>query len=252
MVLRRAISRIIGRPLYAVVDVGPAAVPAPLPPPLGVLPPLAVAAPPGPEPPPPRMPTQAVVRQWGRAAEPGTLKMWVASPPFASRRVELFSPGECADIVAMHETRSVTEQNLGDWRSHHAFWLADGDDTKWVFDRLRVGVAEYNEAFDYELTDDPGALQLTRYRPGHHYNWHMDLGAGTKSLRKLSISVELSTGYDGGGLEIFYWHSGPMRVPLGRGDAVIYPAFAIHRVPAIRSGERWSLVAWFCGPKPLR
>ena len=212
--------------------------------------PMPPVQPPRPSAPPQLIPTQVVAAP--APTEPGALKPWVANPPFAFRRSELFSPGECADILALHTGLTVTEQHLGDWRAHHAFWVSEHENTAWIFDRLRMGLAEYNEGYGLELTDDPGALQLTRYRPGHHYNWHMDLGGGAKSLRKVSISVELSSGYEGGGLEIFYWHSGPMQVRLAPGDALIYPAFAVHRVPAIRLGERWSLVAWFCGPRPLR
>ena len=37
-----------------------------------------------------------------------------------------------------------------------------------------------------------GQLQLTRYAKDQLYNWHMDLGEGPMSLRKISVVVELA------------------------------------------------------------
>ena len=62
-----------------------------------------------------------------------------------------------------------------------------------------------------------GQLQLTRYAKDQLYNWHMDLGEGPMSLRKISVVVELAGGYDGGGIEVFYGEGTGNRIALGRG-----------------------------------
>ena len=56
-----------------------------------------------------------------------------------------------------------------------------------------------------------GQLQLTRYAKDQLYNWHMDLGAGAMSLRKISqVVVDLATGgYDGGGDRGLLWRGSP-------------------------------------------
>jgi PKHD-type hydroxylase len=94
-----------------------------------------------------------------------------------------------------------------------------------------------------------GALQLTRYQPRQHFNWHMDLGPGPMSRRKISLVAELGGKYTGGGIEVFY--GGANRVPLARGDVLLFPSFIMHRALPVTSGERWSLVAWLLGDTPF-
>jgi PKHD-type hydroxylase len=98
-----------------------------------------------------------------------------------------------------------------------------------------------------------GQLQLTRYAKDQLYNWHMDLGAGAMSLRKISVVVELGAGdYDGGGIEVFYGEGTGNRMALGQGDALIFPSFIMHRALPVQSGTRWTLVSWLIGREPLQ
>jgi PKHD-type hydroxylase len=98
-----------------------------------------------------------------------------------------------------------------------------------------------------------GQLQLTRYAKDQLYNWHMDLGAGEMSLRKISIVVELGAGgYGGGGIEVFYGENTNNRIALGQGDALIFPSFIMHRALPVQSGTRWTLVSWLTGPQSLK
>jgi len=96
-------------------------------------------------------------------------------------------------------------------------------------------------------------LQLTRYATGQLYNWHMDLGAGAMSRRKISLVVELAAGgYDGGGIEVFYGEGTGNRIALGQGDALVFPSFIMHRALPVQSGTRWTLVSWLNGRAPLQ
>src|SRR5271157_256923 len=118
--------------------------------------------------------------------------------------------------------------------------------------RLWEVTALYNSRYGFELFGETGQLQLTRYAKDQLYNWHMDLGAGAMSLRKISVVVELAAvGYDGGGIEIFYGEETGDRVVLGQGDALIFPSFIMHRALPVQSGTRWTLVSCLTGPKPL-
>jgi len=97
-----------------------------------------------------------------------------------------------------------------------------------------------------------GQLQLTRYAAGQLYGWHMDLGSGAMSLRKISVVVELAGGgYNGGGIEVFYGEGSGNRIALGQGDALLFPSFIMHRALPVQSGTRWTLVSWLTGPEPL-
>jgi PKHD-type hydroxylase len=115
-------------------------------------------------------------------------------------------------------------------------------------------VQVYNYNYGFDLTKDIGQAQLTRYRPGQHYEWHMDLGSGQPSLRKITAVVELTARHSmkGGGIEIFYGQSGVNKVDLDIGDVVIFPSFIMHRASVVDNGTRWSLVLWLNGARPFR
>jgi Rps23 Pro-64 3,4-dihydroxylase Tpa1-like proline 4-hydroxylase len=67
-------------------------------------------------------------------------------------------------------------------------------------------VGLYNSKYGFGLSDDLGQAQLTRYRSGQHYEWHMDLGSRQLRLRKITAVAELAPKglTKGGGLEIFF------------------------------------------------
>jgi PKHD-type hydroxylase len=125
-------------------------------------------------------------------------------------------------------------------------------ETDWIFARIWEVASLYNSRYGFELFEEMGQLQLTRYAMDQLYNWHMDLGAGAMSLRKISVVVELAAGgYDGGGIEGFYGERTANRIALGQGDALIFPSFIMHRALPVRSGTRWTLVSWLTGGAPM-
>ena len=98
-------------------------------------------------------------------------------------------------------------------------------------------------------------VQLSRYTLGQFYNKHVDFNgnSNTKSYtRKLSMSVQLSdeNSYEGGDLIIFY--SGEKYIaPKVKGTVIVFDSRLTHEVTPITKGERYSLVKWFHGDKPL-
>jgi PKHD-type hydroxylase len=138
-------------------------------------------------------------------------------------------------------------------RESDLFWIPCIPDTEWIFTRLWNVVTYYNVKYGFDLSDDIGQAQLTRYRPGQHYDWHMDLGPEQLSLRKITAVVELAPRdlVKGGGLEIFYSDSGENKVDLDAGDIVMFPSFVMHRASMVKSGTRWSFVLWLNGRRPL-
>ena len=82
------------------------------------------------------------------------------------------------------------------------------------------------------------------------YDWHDDiLEDKTDTMRKLSISVQISNGneYEGGELEIV---TPPINfiAPKKKGTIIIFPSFLVHRVKEVTKGNRISLVLWIDGP----
>jgi PKHD-type hydroxylase len=169
-----------------------------------------------------------------------------------------FAADECERIVAFHHEaeplRSVMPQHNGSFiRDSHLFWMPRTVETGWIFDRIWDLATLYNSRYGFDLCPEIGQLQLTRYAPGQLYDWHMDLGPGPMSLRKISVIVELAAGaYEGGGIEVFYGEKAVNRILLNRGDVLIFPAFIMHRALSVTAGTRWSLVSWLLGPAPFR
>jgi PKHD-type hydroxylase len=88
--------------------------------------------------------------------------------------------------------------------------------------------------------------QVYYYPTGGFLDWHMDIGKGFMSTRKLGITLQLSeeSEYDGGDLEFMTSE----KAPRARGAVVIFPTYMMHRVSKVTRGERYSLVSWAHGP----
>ncbi|MCL4798256.1 MAG: 2OG-Fe(II) oxygenase [Burkholderiales bacterium] len=159
---------------------------------------------------------------------------------------------ECDRVIALGEAAHAEAGRVEDgpsrYRVSRIAWLAPSPDTEWLFHRLAVLFAEANRHYGLELVGFVDALQYTVYGAGQHFDWHLDLGPGSTSARKLSMSIQLShpDDYAGGGLEFV---SVPLRAEASRrGTAIIFPSFLAHRVTAVTRGIRRSLVGWAYGP----
>jgi PKHD-type hydroxylase len=162
------------------------------------------------------------------------------------------SAEECARVIALGDAlpRSTGRVEVGEetYRVGHIAWLEPAPDTHWLYHKLGLLFDEQARAYGFELTGFADALQYTMYGPGQHFDWHMDLGPGPTSVRKLSMTLQLSDGgqYEGGALEFLNAPGLPQMRPAG--SAIFFPSYLAHRVAPITSGTRRSLVAWGCGP----
>ncbi|MGD8574046.1 MAG: 2OG-Fe(II) oxygenase [Gammaproteobacteria bacterium] len=120
----------------------------------------------------------------------------------------------------------------------------------WVFNRLEEALLRLNENYRFDLHGFFEGYQVASYSSGGHYDWHVDIGTGPFSTRKLSLSVQLSDAseYDGGELEFM---STDELAPRAIGSLVAFPSFLAHRVRPVTRGTRHSLVSWISGP-PFR
>ena len=169
-----------------------------------------------------------------------------------------FSCDECDKIIGMHRDHDLVfgriPSGTGLVRNSDLFWIPCNIKTQWIFSRLSKVIEQYNARYGFQLAPDIGQAQLTRYRPGQHYDWHMDLGPNQSSLRKITVVVELTSQaqIEGGGLEVFYGESQDNRLALDIGDVAVFPSFVMHRASIVNSGVRWSLVLWLNGLTPLK
>jgi|TARA_R100000426_G_C4823630_1_gene111671 PKHD-type hydroxylase len=118
-------------------------------------------------------------------------------------------------------------------------------------DQMLVVLAVYaNQTFDFNVTGLLERPQLLRYSEGSKgYDWHLDIGTGDASTRKISLSIILNNDYEGG--ELAFFSEGSQMMKADSGVAVAFPSFLPHKVMPVTKGERWSLVAWFAG-EPFR
>ena len=166
-----------------------------------------------------------------------------------------FTPEECRRIVALGDARQqlgalVDEgEERAKYRSGEVAWLEPDEGAHWLYHKLALLFSEVNQHYDFELLGMLHAPQYATYRPGHHFDWHIDIGAGAASLRKLSLSVQLTDGaeYCGGDLQ-FPFPGLSVEGQREVGTAIIFPSYMAHRVSPVTSGVRRSLVAWACGP----
>ena len=170
-----------------------------------------------------------------------------------------FDPLECDAIIGLAEAAGHAQAGLvqgrtdGDMRRARIAWLDDAGEAGWVFDRIAEITADANRRrFDFALTEFAERMQAAAYDAGDagHFDWHMDHGAGPLAARrKLTFVAQLSRGsaYEGGDLEIAMGGR-TETLSRARGDAVLFPAFLLHRVTPVTAGTRRSLTLWAHGP----
>jgi PKHD-type hydroxylase len=180
-------------------------------------------------------------------------------------RENVFTREECAQILAplddgtaqgaratIREGRDIVPAI----RASRVHWLPMVPVYAWIWHRLAEVCLAVNQAtYQFELTGFVDMLQVTTYTATEagHYTWHMDCGPGHMRVRKLSLSIQLShpLDYDGGLLEL---HHGATYEAMSKrqGTAIVFPAYALHRVTPVTRGTRHALVAWCCGHGPYR
>lgn len=130
-------------------------------------------------------------------------------------------------------------------------WLdSDRSETHWLYDKLMNFAQIANrEIWNFDLVSTVDSIQYTEYNEGGgHYDYHLDIGAGSASLRKLSLVVQLSdpNDYSGGTLELLRGKH-PEALPNNKGAVLIFPSYLMHRVTPVTRGLRRSLVIWVGG-----
>jgi PKHD-type hydroxylase len=133
-------------------------------------------------------------------------------------------------------------------RSSNAF-IPLSQETEWIYKKIHKIAVEVNDFYNFNLSDFGEDLQFAKYSLGEFYNFHEDIGSGYSSLRKLTLSVNLTedTDYDGGTIDFFT--GGKVHTTSKQlGSVVVFPSYVPHRVRKITNGERYSLTSWIHGP----
>ncbi len=144
------------------------------------------------------------------------------------------------------------EKSTKEVRSSKIKWIPHTKEWNWLYHKFQEMITEANdELWKFDIHDVIENIQYTEYHATDdgHYDWHQDIGPGEASLRKISLTVQLTedSAYEGGDLEIWNGGSNHDKTPRGSGIVIIFPSYMMHRVTPVTGGIRRSLVLWVGG-----
>ncbi len=162
----------------------------------------------------------------------------------------------CDQIIKDGELLTIKKAKIADGnddnRSSDISWLNDKELQTTLSYFIKSANDESNWNFSLKEFED---LQFTIYNEGDHYNWHTDNHVKpyrNNTIRKLSFTLCLNDGYEGGDFSICDPHPKPdlsvtTKFKLKKGDMIIFPSHVWHKVDKITKGTRKSLVGWVVG-----
>lgn len=155
-------------------------------------------------------------------------------------------PAQAGEIESTQDAETRNE-----YRRSTIRWMHWQDSTHWIYERLGNLLNEANEVWGFDLVGFGESIQYTEYHSEVEgtYDWHIDVGHGMLSTRKISIVVQLDdpSSYDGGDFMIKRG-SGEEVFPKIKGAVMMFPSFLLHRVSPVTRGLRRSAVLWATGP----
>ena len=133
-------------------------------------------------------------------------------PKLRDKEVGVMAPTEiskdiCQKIIELHkDSRNVSVQgkiqqdnsNIVNVNVRQTEVFIIHECHEWV-DELILNCAKLaNDQFDFAVTGLFERPQLLKYSaPSNGYDWHLDIGMGDSSTRKISISILLNDDYEG-------------------------------------------------------
>jgi PKHD-type hydroxylase len=158
------------------------------------------------------------------------------------------------DVGELPFSKATTFANDDDksMRSSSVKWIPQDEKWQWLYEKLmQLAVDANKELWNFDLISAPELIQYTEYYASEegHYDWHQDIGPGVGSLRKVSITVQLSDSdeYEGGDLQLWYGGNSSINAERGAGVVVVFPSYMMHRVSKVTKGTRRSFVLWVGG-----
>jgi PKHD-type hydroxylase len=177
-----------------------------------------------------------------------------------------FTPQECDKILEIGLTLPEEDATIGmdknvnsETRKSKVRFIQKNDIRfEWLFDRLwKMSIQANDEWFNFNISKIT-YIQLAEYDSEYlgEYKIHKDvfwINDDPKYHRKLTCVVQLSdpASYEGGNFELHYLATSYPDVNeiRQRGSAIFLPAFIDHAATPVTKGKRYSLAAWFDGPK---
>jgi PKHD-type hydroxylase len=140
-------------------------------------------------------------------------------------------------------------------RSTKISWVNLTHENKEIWDVFSKVIAEVNSRyFHFDLTGFYEPMQLSIYtaQDNGHYDWHIDMFMGNKSVpRKLSMVLMLSdpAEFEGGDLLLKSDSDKYSKLEMIKGRAWFFPSYMLHKVTPVTKGIRKTIVLWVGGPQ---
>ena len=157
---------------------------------------------------------------------------------------------EKASFGGSNPGQDVLDNNV---RKSEIGWIKHNTETKFLFDKILEKTNQINKFYNFQLTGITEDIQFTSYsgNENEHFDWHLDMGGGFKSRRKLSLVIQLSHEDDYEGGELLVDAGAKDGKPLvsckKQGSMIFFPSYLLHKVTPVTSGHRYSLVSWLSG-----
>lgn len=163
---------------------------------------------------------------------------------------------ECAKKIKLNKA-TVTKEKIykpNFRKANICFIPKDNEDFSTVYKYLDNFFHDANSEFFGLNLIRMQNLQFSEYDSTYqgHFDFHRDTIIESKSFyqRKLTLCVQLSDPltYEGGNFELAYTMTDKEDLRK-RGTIIIFPSLFYHRITPVTKGIRYSLVAWYEGPK---
>ena len=178
-----------------------------------------------------------------------------------------FTPEQCIHIVDTALSRPAEDAKIGtndgirpdnEFRRSNIRFFSQGDaDLAYMFDELwKLAVWANKDWFDVHISK-LDYFQVAEYDSAvaGEYKTHHDIfymNGDPYYHRKLSCVIQLSdpAEYEGGDLTFdqVQAYPNPEEMRL-QGTVIFFPSFVRHAAQPVTAGKRYSLAAWFDGPK---
>jgi len=149
-----------------------------------------------------------------------------------------------------------TQGGMSNDRKSKIKWIPQKGEWMWIYEKLMdLARIANDEMWRFDLLTAPEVIQYTEYYGTDEgkYDWHQDVGSHDLSIRKVSLTVQLSDSNDYTGGDLCFWKGGSsldknvLVAPRAAGNVVIFPSYMVHSVRPVTSGTRRSFVLWLGG-----
>lgn len=118
----------------------------------------------------------------------------------------------------------------------------------WIQEKLIPALSKVNSEFKFDLGGIMD-LQVLKYNVGSYIKPHLDIYSHRSEVqRKITFVIQLTDEkeYTGGDLRLHINYD-PVVMTKKKGTLIAFPAYTLHDVTEILSGERYSCIGWCFG-----